>query len=358
MTQKELKRIFSKGECLSLDALRLYNDGKLNKKSMHEVEKHLLECNLCSGAVDGLNTKRIAEVNKLSEHIQRRLAVYMNTPPRVSFFQRFGFYIISTALLIGIGGTWLYFSKHKNNPQEISDSTKTNSKKENASYNSTPVTDVFYLSDNKNKSSGEENVPDEKKSAEKNVSGNSTTVENLPAELPGQTNSTTLTVKPEPVSLVSPVAKDPSSTGPTTKSSDSNSPVHIKSVQIYPAVTHNDKSSRKESKDGQLGSPSSSGASFEMDEMPNFPGGTEALRNYIVSNFKPTTVDRSKLTRFATGIMFVVNAKSGAVSSPEISFGISPEVDKELLRVVSTMPNWTPGKKRGEVDIMIGVTFE
>src|ERR1041384_7094841 len=103
MTAKELKRIFQKGECLTLDVMRLYNEKKLNKKSMHEVEKHLLECGLCAAAVDGLNPKRINEVNKLAEHIQRRLAVYMNTPPRVPFFRRFGFAIISALLLLGGG---------------------------------------------------------------------------------------------------------------------------------------------------------------------------------------------------------------------------------------------------------------
>src|SRR5665213_3395222 len=103
MTAKELKRIFQKGECLSLDTMRLYNEGKLNKKSMHEVEKHLLECGLCAGAVDGINQKRLSEVNKLTEHIQRRLAVYMNTPPSVSFFRRFGFTIIAALILLAGG---------------------------------------------------------------------------------------------------------------------------------------------------------------------------------------------------------------------------------------------------------------
>jgi hypothetical protein len=33
-------------------------------------------------------------------------------------------------------------------------------------------------------------------------------------------------------------------------------------------------------------------------------------------------------------------------------------VDKELLRVINSLPNYTPGKKRGEVEVVIGITFE
>ncbi|HET6991785.1 MAG TPA: hypothetical protein VFJ43_10695 [Bacteroidia bacterium] len=360
MTAKELKRIFSKGECLSLDAMRLYNDGKLNKKSMHEVEKHLLECSLCSGAVDGLNTKRIAEVNKLSEHIQRRLAVYMNTPPRVSFFQRFGLFIIGGILLLGVGGTWLYLSQQrKENNQQITDSTKATGERQIQSFDQPNATTVSLPDNNQNVNAPVVNTNEaEKNTGEKKPGNSSEKTEKYPAELPRQSDNTSLTVKQEPVSQTPATSPDQFSSGPTTKSADSNSPVRVKSVLVYPPVTHNDKQTRKQSKDGQLGESGGSGASFEMDEMPFYPGGNDALRTYIINNFKPTTVDRSKLTRFATGVMFVVNSKTGAISSPELSFGISPEIDKELLRVISTMPNWSPGKKRGEVDIMVGITFE
>ena len=356
MTQKELKRIFSKGECLSLDALRLYNEGKLAKKSMHEVEMHLLECNLCSGAVDGLNTKRIAEVNKLSDHIQRRLAVYMNTPPRVPFFQRFGLFLISGILLLGIGGTCLYLSRDKKNTKPVlSDTSATNSQKNTPTSGQQETNSLLVSTESQDAIPVPASADGNSKVSEEKYTGQSSKIENLPADLPGQAN--TLSVKQETISTPATSPTDDNLTGPTTRLE--NSPLRVKLVQIYPAVTHNDKQTRKEAKDGQLGKPSgNSGSSFEMDEMPYFPGGNEALRNYIISNFKPTAADRSKLTKFATGVRFIVNAKTGAISSPEISVSISPEIDKELLRVISSIPNYTPGKKRGEVEVMIGITFE
>jgi hypothetical protein len=355
MTAKELKRIFSKGECLSLDTMRLYNDGKLNKKIMHEVEKHLLECNLCSGAVDGLNNKRLAEVNKLSEHIQRRLAVYMNTPPSQPFFRRFAWLFISTILLISVSGTCIYLAQDHSKAPVVTDSSATQKPEttgkpvsEETSFRSgetQTVSPASLISPSQNNSSGTN-------------SNTSTTqkIENLPADLPGQPN--TFTIKQEntiPTTTSSPSTE--TAAGPNTRSE--NSPIRVKSVTIYPPVSHDGKTSRKEAKDGQLGTPSDNSTSgFQLDEMPFFPGGNEALRNYIISNFKPTMTDREKLTRFATGVRFVVNSKTGAISAPEISFSISPEIDKELMRVVNSIPDYNPGKKRGEVDIMIGITFE
>ncbi|MGL4596830.1 MAG: hypothetical protein ACRCYO_04845, partial [Bacteroidia bacterium] len=121
MTPAELKRIFQNGECLSLETMRLYQNSKLSSKSMHEVEMHLLECGLCASALEGLSPKNKAAIDKVSTHIQRRLAIYMNTPPRLSFFQRYGFTLASLALILAIGGgVWIYQSTktHTPNPKD------------------------------------------------------------------------------------------------------------------------------------------------------------------------------------------------------------------------------------------------
>ncbi|MEO5644508.1 MAG: hypothetical protein ABIQ40_02290 [Bacteroidia bacterium] len=348
MTQKELKRIFSKGECLSLDALRLYNEGKLSKKSMHEIEMHLLECNLCSGAVDGLNTKRVSEVNKLSEHIQRRLAVYMNTPPRVPFFQRFGLVLITGVILLAAGGTCVYFSIEHKKQEPLSDTAATNKKEEvsaSMQQETNSLQSVPATSDNASHAPAENvNLVDD------HFSSSSQPEKDPQAPL----QSAGFSEKPDHQSM-SPSNDEPS-TGSTTRSD--NSPLRVKIVQVYPSVTHNDNATRKKAKDGQLGKSSANSSSFQMDEMPSFPGGNEALKNYIISNFNPATTDKSKLTKFATGVRFIVNAKTGEISSPEISVSISPEIDKEILRVINSLPDYTPGKKRGEVEVVIGITFE
>lgn len=44
---------------------------------------------------------------------------------------------------------------------------------------------------------------------------------------------------------------------------------------------------------------------------------------------------------------FVVE-KDGSISTPTIVRSVSPEVDAEAIRVLSTMPKWTPGTQRGK----------
>ncbi len=353
MTQKDLKRIFSKGECLSLDALRLYNEGKLSKKSMHEIEMHLLECNLCSGAVDGLNTKRVSEVNKLAEHIQRRLAVYMNTPPRVPFFQRFGLVLITGVVFLVVGGTCVYLAiGNKKEKPVLSDTSATNNQKDVSSSlqleNNTQLVSTQSDLAVPSQPEGKKNENDQTTTAavsKEVITAPEATVQ--PASFSAPETTTNTTAK---------TAETIPGPGATTRSE--NSLLRVKTVQVYPAVTHNDKVSRKEAKDGQLGKPSSNSSSFELDEMPAYPGGNEALRYYIMTNFKATGAEKTKLTKYATGVRFIVDSKTGKVSAPEISVSISPEIDKEILRVINSLPNYIPGKKRGEVEIVIGITFE
>lgn len=357
MTAKELNRIFQKGECLSLDTMRLYIDGKLHKKSMHEVEKHLIECSLCSAAMDGLTPRRMQEINKLSTHIEKRLAVYMNTPPPVPFFRRFGLAIVTAMLLISGGTCWLLTHK-SDTPKNVpgTESLPLNDRR--------PVTENTRVAGPAENSSPQENTPVLATSNDVSLPAQSGKTQLLPAVSPGQTSA--LTVKQDPPASAQqqsqPASSDPGPQQPmdgsNTRVAVNNAPLRIKSVVIYPPVTHNDGKGRKSSKDGQLGRTGGSDANFKMDEMPTYPGGDPALRAYLVSGFQPVNIDRSKVTRYSTGVRFVVNAKTGEVYSPEVSFSISPDVDAELLRVIKSMPDWNPGKKHGEVDIMIGVTFE
>ncbi len=360
MTAKELKRIFQNGECLSLDTMRLYNDGKLNKKTVHEVEKHLLECSLCSAAVDGLTTRRMGEINKLSSHIQRRLAVYMNTPPRVSFFRRFGMAIVTGAVLVTGGVTWWYFAQNeRSNSPQLSDTVQVPA--DGHSFIQPPGSSTVQPAERPH-DNGAVVVPGEPGGKLADNSGHSSTrLQSPPADQPGSTDVVS-EKQEEPANPQDTRTQEPGNTettqGPDTRNAVNKMPLRVKSVQVYPPVTHSDKTTRKESKDGQLGRKSGSDAAFKLDEMPSFPGGDAALRSYIMSNFNPTAADREKLKRYSTGVLFVVNSKTGAISAPELSFSISPEVDAELLRVINSMPSWNPGKKRGEVDVMIGITFE
>lgn len=44
----------------------------------------------------------------------------------------------------------------------------------------------------------------------------------------------------------------------------------------------------------------------------------------------------------------IVISKDGKVKKPDIIKSLSPEADKEALRLVMSMPDWTPAKRNGE----------
>jgi cytoskeletal protein RodZ len=358
MTPRELQRIFQKGECLSLDTMRLYAGGKLSAKSMHEVEKHLLECGLCAAAIDGFTTRRSKNIEKVSSNVHRRLAVYMNTPPRIPFMKRFGLAISAAVVLLVTGGgilLWVLASSSEPRPAAPHDTTQ-----QQKQHSSEPAPAI----------PAPQAVLEEPPTATITETQAAVTASNSLAETAGKSESAkesglpvALTPPPaeppaiktttEPVATPQPTPANTRTPGPNT------SPVRIKQVTLYSKTTHVEGSGRSESgSGGQLGPSKPRSVGFELDEMPHFPGGDTELKNYFLTNLKPVIANREQLKRLSTGLSFVVNAKTGEVSLPELSFSISPEVDAEIMRVVKAMPRWTPGSKRGLIDVRLGITFE
>ena len=85
----------------------------------------------------------------------------------------------------------------------------------------------------------------------------------------------------------------------------------------------------------------------QVEQMPEYPGGEAALRQFLASNVKYPDDAVKSGTQGKVFVKFVVN-KDGKVINPKIARSVSPSIDKEALRVVSIMPNWTPGKQSGK----------
>ena len=84
-----------------------------------------------------------------------------------------------------------------------------------------------------------------------------------------------------------------------------------------------------------------------VENMPEFPGGTQALLQYLKKNIKYPTICQEQGIQGRVVVQFVVN-KDGSIVDPEVIKPINPYLDKEALRVVSTMPKWKPGEQRGK----------
>lgn len=99
---------------------------------------------------------------------------------------------------------------------------------------------------------------------------------------------------------------------------------------------------------------------FIVEDMPEFPGGEEALRKFIAESIKYPTVAKDKGIQGKVYITFTVSDEGDVIDSKVVR-GVDPSLDKEALRVVNELPKWKPGKQRGEnvnVRYTIPINFE
>ncbi len=84
-----------------------------------------------------------------------------------------------------------------------------------------------------------------------------------------------------------------------------------------------------------------------VEKMPEFPGGQEAMVNYLGKNIKYPEAAIEAGIQGAVYVSFTVDA-DGAIRDAEVMRGIGGGCDEEALRVVNSMPLWEPGMQRGE----------
>ena len=99
---------------------------------------------------------------------------------------------------------------------------------------------------------------------------------------------------------------------------------------------------------------------FIVEDMPEFPGGELALRQFIANTVKYPVIAQENGIQGRVYVTFVVDA-DGSVSNPKIARGVDPSLDKEALRVVSLLPKWKPGMQRGKpvrVSYTVPINFQ
>lgn len=85
-----------------------------------------------------------------------------------------------------------------------------------------------------------------------------------------------------------------------------------------------------------------------VEQMPEFPGGMEALFKYMAENMKYPEDAKKQQVEGRVLVQFIVET-DGSVSNTEVLMRVFPSLDAEAVRVISGMPKWIPGKQNGKV---------
>jgi len=84
-----------------------------------------------------------------------------------------------------------------------------------------------------------------------------------------------------------------------------------------------------------------------VEEMPSFPGGEDGLMAYIYKNLRYPFAAASKNLESTVICTFIIDTK-GAVTQAEITMSANPNLDKEALRIVQSLPKWKPARQHGK----------
>ena len=87
---------------------------------------------------------------------------------------------------------------------------------------------------------------------------------------------------------------------------------------------------------------------FEDFELrPSFPGGTAKLLEYINENLHYPKEAKDICIQGKVVVSFTIE-RDGSITEAKVAKGIDSLVDAEAVRIVESMPKWSPGKFYGK----------
>lgn len=84
-----------------------------------------------------------------------------------------------------------------------------------------------------------------------------------------------------------------------------------------------------------------------VDVSPKFPGGENALASWLMENLSYPEAAFDEGIQGKVLVSFVI-AFDGSVVMPKIAKSVDPLLDAEALRVILSMPKWSPGRQNGK----------
>ena len=84
------------------------------------------------------------------------------------------------------------------------------------------------------------------------------------------------------------------------------------------------------------------------DQMPEFPGGQQAMMKFISENLKYPVAAQENGIQGRVICQFVINRDGSVVDVIVVRSAGDQYLDNEAIRVIKSMPKWIPGKQKGK----------
>ncbi len=97
-----------------------------------------------------------------------------------------------------------------------------------------------------------------------------------------------------------------------------------------------------------------------VEKMPEFPGGMSEMMRFVSDNIRYPK-DAMEAKKEGRALVEFVIETDGSISDVSVVKEVYPSIDEEAIRVVKSMPKWTPGEQDGKkvrVKFMMPITFK
>jgi TonB family protein len=91
------------------------------------------------------------------------------------------------------------------------------------------------------------------------------------------------------------------------------------------------------------------------EELPTYPGGTQALYNFLMANLHYPESAKNQKIQGSVLMSFIIDL-DGSVTSVKIIRGLTEDIDKEAVRLTSSIKGWTPARQNGNA-VRMAVTM-
>ena len=83
-----------------------------------------------------------------------------------------------------------------------------------------------------------------------------------------------------------------------------------------------------------------------VEQPPEFSGGMNQLGTYLRKSLRDSEIVQKANVKGRVFVNFIVN-EEGKIEDVHVLKGLSPELDRDVIRIIENMPAWIPGKQNG-----------